>query len=103
MLEHAVGKKALFRTAHHAVVVAVVDKALPQAKRRGGQAEYFELRVLAAQVLDHLPIAGVLLQRYPMALVDYQQSKAGVVELLQVTHHRLHRAKHHLAASLFAL
>ncbi len=64
------------------MVMTMIDEALPQPVRRGGQAEDLEMRVVATQGVDHAPIARVLVQRDPMTLIDHQQRKGAMLAAL---------------------
>ena len=86
----------------HAVVVAPVDPAQPQPIGGGGEPEDLEGRVGGLEMLDHLVVLAVVIERDPVALVDDEQRKRPV-EGIQIARHRLHRAKHHLGARLLAI
>ncbi len=109
LLEHAILEEALGLAAHHTVVMTMIDEALAQPVRGGGQPQHLEPRIRAAQMIDDLAIAGIVGGRDAVAFVDHQQREAHiggghalVGEGLEIAHHRLHRTEYHLAGGLLA-
>ena len=60
LLEDTLLEEAIGLTAHHAVMVAVVDEALAEAIGRRRQPQHLEPGVGGAQPLDHPTVAGIL-------------------------------------------
>ncbi|MND75287.1 hypothetical protein D3C80_668990 [compost metagenome] len=100
-LEHAVAKEPLAVALHHAVVVAPVDPAQPHPVRGGGEPQDLEGRIGPLEMLDHLMVLAVVIERDSVALVDDEQGERPI-KRGQVAGHRLHRAEHHLGVRLLA-
>ncbi|EHM45090.1 hypothetical protein HMPREF0880_04439 [Yokenella regensburgei ATCC 43003] len=98
----AVAKQGFLGTAHHAVVVELIDPAFTQTKRRSGEPEQTQVRVYPGQMIKDLLVLALFVVANAVAFIDNQQRKLGL-EMVKITGDRLNTAKHDFAVALFAL
>ena len=70
---NTVAEKRFFISAHHAVIVKLINPSFTQAERRGRQAKQANVRIHFAEVSEDLLILAVIVVADPMALIDNQQ------------------------------
>ena len=97
-----VAEQGLFIATHHAVIMKLINPALAQTKRRGGEAKQTEVRIHLFQMSEDLLILAVVVIADAVTLIDNQQGKLAAKQF-QVARNGLYAAKHHFSVALFAL